>query len=229
MTMTKGELELLHLYIDSAIHYLEFGSGESTVYASKAARVKTIDSVESSQEYIDEKLKPNSDINTALSTGKLRFHTIDIGETIRWGHPKDKSKMHLWPNYSHSVFSVNRNYDLVLIDGRFRVACTLNTLLNTPDNCLIMIHDFWNRPEYHIVLKFLNTKDRIDTLGIFNMKSNINQQEVQSLIKKYQYFPDDKTLLFRITNKVNKALKQTFTQSLAGFFRKSPNEKIHHN
>jgi hypothetical protein len=208
MTMTKGELELLHSHIDSSTHYLEFGSGESTIYASRSSRVQTIVSVESSQEYIDGNLKPNQDINTALSTGKLRFHRIDIGETVHWGYPKDKSKMHLWPNYSLSVFSEKKDFDLVLIDGRFRVACTLNTLLNTPDNCLIMIHDFWNRPEYHIVLKFLNIKERIDTLGIFTKKNNVNQQEIESLIKKYQYFPDDKTLLFRITNKANKLFRK---------------------
>lgn len=211
MTMTKAELEVLHSYIDASTHYLEFGSGESTLYASKSPKVNTIDSVESSQTYIDNHLKPHADVSKALSSGKLRFHTIDIGETVRWGYPKDKSKVHLWPNYSLSVFSEYRDYDLALIDGRFRIACTLNCLLNTPDNCLIIIHDFWNRPEYHLVLKFLNIRDKVDTLGVFNKKNNISRQKIQSLIKKFQYVPDDKTLLFKIKNKTVKAIKRTFS------------------
>ena len=106
MTMTKNESKLLHSLIDSSIHYLEFGSGESTIYASKSPMVKTIDSVESSQKYIEDNLKFNPDIVMALSENKLRFHIIDIGETIKWGWPKNKSKKHLWPNYSLSVLSL---------------------------------------------------------------------------------------------------------------------------
>lgn len=191
-TMTKNELEMLHSYIDSSNHYLEFSSGESTIYAANSLSLKTIDSVESSEKFIDKNLRSNAIITNALSTGKLVFHIIDIGETITWGYPKNKSKEHLWPNYSLSVFSKTSKHDLVLVDGRFRVACTLNAILNTPPYCIIIIHDFWNRPEYHIVLKYLAIKDRIDTLGIFYKKQNINQKEVQILIKKYQYLPGDK-------------------------------------
>ena len=153
MNMTKDEMKMLHSYIDLSNHYLEFGSGDSTVYASSVPMIKTIDSVESSEKYISENLKPNPAISKALSTGKLTFHIIDIGETTEWGLPIDESKKHLWPNYSLSVFTQKSNHDLVLVDGRFRVACTLNCILNTPGNCKIIIHDFWKRPAYLIVLK----------------------------------------------------------------------------
>lgn len=175
--------------MDSSTNYLEFGAGESTIYASSAPMIKTIDSVESSQKYIDENLKPNVEIAKAIAMKKLQFHIVDIGETIAWGYPKDESKKHLWPNYSLSIFSQKKFYDLVLVDGRFRVACTLNCILSTPENCTIIIHDFWNRPQYHIVLKYLRVKDKIDTLGVFSKESNINLQELQSLIKESQYLP----------------------------------------
>jgi len=191
MTMTKNELELLHSYIYSSVHYLEYGSGESTIYASKVPSIKTIDSVESSEGFINEHLKTNDAIVSALSTGKLKFYIINIGETIAWGEPKDDSQKHLWPNYSLSVFSQKSKHDLVLVDGRFRVACVLNYITNTPDNCILLIHDFWNRPEYHIVLKYLDVKKQVDTLGVFQKKSDIDRKEVQSLIRIYQYLPMD--------------------------------------
>ena len=77
----------------------------------------------------------------------------------------------------------------MLIDGRFRVACTLNCILNTPPNCRIIIHDFWNRPNYHIVLPFLETKAKADTLGLFTKKERIDLNEVKSLATQYQYQP----------------------------------------
>ena len=204
MTMTEKELNVLHEYIDSSTHYLEFGSGESTIYASKSPRLITIDSVESSINYINENLMTNSTIDSALLSNKLCFHIIDIGETITWGYPKDKTKKHLWPNYALSVFSQAKNYDLVLVDGRFRVACVLNYLINTPKNSTLIIHDFWNRSEYHILLKYLRLKKRVDSLGVFGKAKNINIRKIQTLIKKYQYLPDDKTLIFRLKFKLRK-------------------------
>jgi len=199
MTMSTSELKILHSHLHSSKHYLEFGSGASTKAAAKAENILSIDSVESSQTYIEEQLKPDAAIAQALLNKKLRFHIIDIGETIRWGYPKDDSKKHLWPNYSKSVFSEKKNYDLVLVDGRFRVACILNCLLNTPEKCTIIVHDFWNRPQYHVALEYLETKERADTLGVFVKKPRINQEDVQAMIEAFQYLPGDKTSIFRQT------------------------------
>lgn len=189
MAMSKETLEVLHACMDSSTHYLEFGAGESTLYAAKAPRIKSIDSVESSEEYVKENLASNPAILHALSTGKLRFHIIDIGETREWGYPKDQSKKHLWPNYSLSVFSGKSDHDLVLVDGRFRVACALSSILNTSENCTIVIHDFWDRPEYHILLKFLEVRTRARSLGVFDKKRDVDPETLRSLLKKYQYLP----------------------------------------
>lgn len=148
-------------------------------------------------------------ISNALSTGKLSFHIIDIGETTAWGHPKNEIKKHLWPNYCLSVFSKKSNHDLVLVDGRFRVACTINCILNTRENCTIMIHDLWNRPEYHIVLRYLETIERVDRFGVFCKRIDISSKKLQSLIKKYQYLPADKTVarfVYRIKNNLKSIL-----------------------
>jgi hypothetical protein len=203
-SMTNAEKEMLYSYIDLSINYLEFGSGESTIYASSVPKIKTITSVESSEQYINENLKHNTAIASALSTGKLSFHCVDIGETIAYGEPKDMSKRHLWPNYSLSVFYQKSEHDLVLVDGRFRIACTLNCVLNSPSNCTILIHDFWNRPEYHVVLKFLKIVDRVDTLGVFKKGDRVNICQIQSLIETYQYLPRDKTISYKIKEKLTK-------------------------
>jgi hypothetical protein len=203
-TMTKDEKLLLHSYMGSCLNYLEFGSGESTIYASNVSTIQTIKSVESSKKYIDKNLKHNPIIANALLTGKLVFHLIDIGETKKWGYPINDKKRHLFPNYSLSVFSQPNDYDLVLVDGRFRVACTVSTILNTQQTCIIIIHDFWNRPEYHIVLRYLETLDRVDTLGVFRKKRNIDSKQLQLLLKTYQYLPGDRPITRQAVPKQNK-------------------------
>jgi hypothetical protein len=189
MTMTVEELDILHTQMNSSEKYLEFGAGASTLYAAGVESIKQIDSVESSETFIFRNLKPNPVISDALSAGKLSFHMIDIGRTWFWGYPAGFCKQHQWPRYSSSIFSKKSEHDLVLIDGRFRVACTLNCILNTPPDCKIMIHDFWNRPHYHIVLSFLETKVKANTLGLFSKKENIDTNLIKSLIDKYQYLP----------------------------------------
>ncbi|MDP2904347.1 MAG: hypothetical protein Q8N96_14775 [Methylovulum sp.] len=189
MTMTTDELDILHTHINASTRFLEFGAGASTLYAASVPGIKQIDSVESSESYINENLKHHPAISDALSAGKLLFHVIDIGKTSLWGYPTGFCKKHQWPNYSLSIFSRKSEHDLVLIDGRFRVACTLNCILNTPSNCKIIIHDFWNRSDYHIVLPFLETKAKADTLGLFAKKEGIDHRKIKSLIEKYQYKP----------------------------------------
>jgi hypothetical protein len=189
MTMTAAELNILHGHIDTATQFLEFGAGASTLYAASVPTIQQIDSVESSAGFVDDNLKPHPVISQALSAGRLSFHIIDIGKTFHWGYPASFCKKHLWPDYSFRIFRQKSDHDLVLIDGRFRVACTLNTILNAPEHCKILIHDFWNRPQYHIVLDFLDTHAQVDTLGVFTKRQGIDARQVKSLIEKYKYFP----------------------------------------
>lgn len=201
MTMTIGEKETLYSYIAKSTHYLEFGAGESTVYASSVPTLKTITSVESSEQFVNDQLMHKPAIANALATAKLSFHFVDIGETVAWGYPKNNLKKHLWPNYALSVFRQKSNHDVILVDGRFRVACTLNAVLNAPDDCTILIHDFWNRPEYYVVLRFLKIAGNVDTLGIFKKADNLNLNELQAMIRIYQYLPGDKTALYLMKEK----------------------------
>jgi hypothetical protein len=196
--MSDGELEVLHAHLKRAKRYLEFGSGDSTLHAANTPSIESIDSVESSHRYIDENLRPKPEIKQAIEAGRLQFHIVDLGETKEWGYPKDDSKKHLWPNYSLAVFSEPSQHDLVLIDGRFRVACALSCLLNTPDNCTIMIHDFWNRTKFYFLLRYFEVEHEVDKLGVFKKKANLNPDTLQKQLKRYQYIVHDNPLSARL-------------------------------
>lgn len=191
MTMTQAELDLLHSRMDSSRRFLEFGAGASTVYAAGRPSIEHIDSVESSAEFIDQQVRPHAPVGEAVAAGRLVFHIIDIGTTGDWGSPADARARHLWPNYPLSVFARPSRHDLVLIDGRFRVACTLASILSTPPECTLMIHDFWNRPHYHVLMRFLNVEARADTLAVFSKKPAVDIRHVQSMLCRYQYQPGD--------------------------------------
>ena len=187
-TMTEKELSLFTRYLQESRNYLEFGAGASTIRAAKLENLDSIYSVESSEEYIKEHLLTDNNILRAIRNKKLFFFPVDIGITTEWGHPRDTAKKYLWPNYALSIFNLKKNFDLVLIDGRFRVACALATLLSIP-NATIIIHDFWNRSFYHIILNYFDVVAKADTLAVLKKKATVDIEEIQILIAQYQYQP----------------------------------------
>ncbi len=186
---TNAEKDLFYKYIKNinCKNYLEFGAGGSTFDVLKNTNANVY-SVESSLSWIKH-MKSWKFIRQNISKGKLHFIYANIGKTKKWGYPISSSKQECFLNYTQLYTQKVPTPSIVLIDGRFRVACILSLLLNmnTNDDLVILFHDFWNREDYHIVLKYLEVIDRADSLGVFKFKKNINKDEISQLYEKYKY------------------------------------------
>jgi hypothetical protein len=190
--MTGPELALLHARIDASRHYLEFGAGASTSYACASPGPETIESVESSPEFVRERLLSDPQVVEALASRRLTLHLVDLGPTKGWGKPRGSAMWRSWPSYSSGVFSRPSRHDTILVDGRFRIACALNALLHAPDDCTILIHDFWDRPRYHVLLEFLEEVGRADTFGEFRKKAGADRDRARTLLRRHEYRPADR-------------------------------------
>ncbi len=182
------------VFFDNAVkhcrNYLEFGSGGSTLRAIQKSKAR-IYTVESSPEWLAHMRKY---LILRLPEQKRVFiFPVDIGPTEKWGRPASEKSEHLFESYSSAIFNEidTQEIDLVLIDGRFRVACTLKTILECQNNneLRILIHDFWNRGQYHVLLKYLDTIDRVDTIGLFSIKKKIDLQSVKTDYESYKNNP----------------------------------------
>lgn len=176
--------QMFYKYLDKAKKYFEFGSGGSTYQASIRQNIEKIYSVESMLEWIS-KLK-----EIIPSNNKLEIQYIDLkNDGKMWGYPgllatnEDKKK------YSDAIIGHN-DIDLVLIDGRFRVACALKTFITVNDDCLVIIDDFINRPEYHILKNyFIIIETTINnSMVVLKKKKNIKLPS-QTLIQYYELDP----------------------------------------
>ena len=83
---------------------------------------------------------------------------------------------------------------MVLVDGRFRVASTLETIKRVDDNCFILIHDY-RQPNnthrgYEFVEKYLDIIEFKDNLYVFKKKQNINFMELEMDLEKYNTIPN---------------------------------------
>ena len=57
-----------------------------------------------------------------------------------------------WPAYWRDPWDAAGEVDLVLVDGRFRVACALAGLPRLAADARLLVHDFWPRPAYRAPL-----------------------------------------------------------------------------
>jgi hypothetical protein len=175
--MTIDEISCFRKLLSHTKTYIEFGCGGSTANAIEIG-VPKIYSIESDISWID-KLKENDYIENAIRFGQLTFIHANIGPTAEWGHPVGKSHLSQWPNYYLSIWNqLPTDPDLVFIDGRFRVCCALITFLLTPPECLVAIHDYSNRPQYHILEKYSVVLERIDKLIVLKRNTSANTRDI---------------------------------------------------
>lgn len=170
---TEGR-ELLATQLAQAKIFLEYGSGGSSVMAASTG-VKRIYSVDSDRGFLDAvaaKIKATTD----APDGKYIPIYVDIGPTKEWGMPIDRSKAAQWPDYFNAPWARlaedKEGPDLILIDGRFRVACFLASLLHAQEGCVILFDDYMDRPHYHAVEEFLKRSGNAGRMGRFVVPKN---------------------------------------------------------
>jgi hypothetical protein len=186
--MSKAEISIFDEAIKNSQHYLEFGLGGSTIRAIQRSKAK-IYTVESSFGWLAYMRRY---MIVRFFEGKcLHIHSVNIGPTRDWGFPDNDND--IFEAYSSSIFHVidPELVDLALVDGRFRVACTLKIIMSCCENSnlKILIHDFWNREQYHILLKYLDTVQKVDTIGLFSIKKSIDMKQVEKDYGAYKFDP----------------------------------------
>lgn len=187
--MRPREVAVLTSLLRRTKHMVEFGAGGSTTLSLKLG-VSHLISVESDEEWISRILNDDAAAR-AHEDGRLTLLRADIGPIGFLGGPGKGSDREEWPNYSRTPWTHLNGHalDLILIDGRFRVACILDSLLRIDRRTVLAVHDFWNRPAYHAVLPFLDEIDRCESLGVFRVKREFDRAAAEALLKEAAYWP----------------------------------------
>jgi hypothetical protein len=184
--MMPEEVDLLREASRNRHHVVEFGCGGSTILFLENG-VDVLDSVESDKAWAA-RVCGESSAAIAMRSGRFRMHNVDIGHTKAWGHPVDDAAKARWPRYPRAIWRDLESpaVDFVFIDGRFRVACALVALRHIRPPALIAVHDFWSRlTVYGEILEFLDVVHRVETLGIFAPRGDIDRIRVKKLLSAY--------------------------------------------
>lgn len=152
--MPTDQLEWLTERMVESTGYVEFGTGASTVIASRLV-TGSILAVESSKDWASA-LAETPDLSGRLGDGTLRIHYANIGPTGKWGRPTNRPDWQMGRVYALEPLleltqPARQRIDLVLIDGRFRVACAAAALVLLPQPPYVVIDDYVGRAHYHSI------------------------------------------------------------------------------
>jgi hypothetical protein len=157
---------------------LEYGTGGSTMLALRHG-VRKLASVESDWAWI-QKLREKPYITRSERNGRLFLLHANVGSVGRLGMPVD-ANLPCSP-YVVCPWKLDFAPDLILVDGRARVASILECFLRS--SAPIVVHDFWPRHNYHVVLQFAEILDRVDTMAVIRRK-NASASDIQATAAKY--------------------------------------------
>jgi hypothetical protein len=171
--------------------YLEYGSGGSTIVA--AEHVDTLVSVDSDK-YFLRSVRKHLEFR---SNQDIELIHANIGLTKEWGTPILHKPTHRrairWANYSRApwpwLLRKNLQPDLILVDGRFRVACVLECVshIRKPESCRIFLDDYRSRNHYHTVQKFCNVLQMEGRMCILQPKINIDRSYLLEELEKSRH------------------------------------------
>lgn len=169
---------LFYKYLDKARHYMEFGSGGSTYHASIRPNVKSICTVESDLEWIQL-------LKSKIAHPSIQYNYIDIQALPRsLGYPgKNCNAIHM---KKYSDVKVPSETDLVLIDGRFRVACCLKLIGQINDDCIVIFDDFLDRKQYHVVLDYFTIVEQTENKSLVVLRRRKGTIPSLELIAEYE-------------------------------------------
>jgi hypothetical protein len=181
--------------LGAAANYLEYGSGGSTYAAAKIG--VNFATVESDADFLDRVREKIRGDGLAKQFGQL-YHHADIGPTGDWGFPLDHrnpsvDQLAKYRRYSDPPAELSRDGnslpDLVLVDGRFRVACVLKVLrmLGDKTGWTIVIDDYVDRPYYHVVEEFAEVERYVEgRLVALTAKKVVHPQYLEGAILHYE-------------------------------------------
>lgn len=179
----RGEDGLFRTALDGCQVYGEYGCGASTIWCARNSTAQIL-SVDTSSEWIERVL------NSTGNPQQLQLVHVDLGTLGAWGRPRDYSHRDRFADYISAPWRFELKPDVVLIDGRFRVACFLTSLIEAAPGTIILFDDYTDRPHYHLVEDYTPIVDHAGTQAKFVVPGELDTARIKKEIQHFLYVMD---------------------------------------
>ena len=153
--------------------YFETGSGCSSIIAKYYTKKSY--AVEGCQKFYDLGIKNGLKDNIIFKNLKP--------DNYKWSYPGSKSTPEDWKNYFQS-YKEEYKADVILIDGRFKVATAMDIFNKINENTVVLLHEYNRRPLYFVLENYYKYIYHWGTLFAFVKKKNIKEIPLD-IQKKY--------------------------------------------
>jgi Methyltransferase domain len=171
--LTMGEQALLQAASVGRRSGIEFGCGGSTALLL-AAGLEQLLSVDSDAGWL-RRVLDHPTCRQAQESRRLRLLHIDLGPVGAWGWPQDAQRATLWSAYWREPWEAAGSADFVFVDGRFRIACALNSLPRLQPDGVVLVHDFWSREAYRApLLRHFDLLGSAESLALLAPRQPVN-------------------------------------------------------
>jgi len=153
--------------------YAEYGMGVSTRWVAKHTEA-VISSVDTAGAWVDQTREAVPDLRHTLTH-------VDLGPVRNWGWPVGYHLRDRFTDYMDAPWNVRDDYDVVLVDGRFRVACFATVLLRARPGTRLVFDDYGNRPKYHLVEDYLEPVKRTKRQALFVVPDTVDRAALEEL------------------------------------------------
>ncbi len=159
--------------------YGEYGVGLSTSWMTNNSKAFII-AVDSSEKWI-------SSVVYELPINRRDIGYIDLGIIGNWGRPLTYNKRHFIIDYVGYIWQNEKSPEFVLIDGRFRIACFLYSLLKANVGTKILFDDYIYRPIYHVVEEFIKPSEIVGRQALFIVNETIDKGKIKAEFELFLY------------------------------------------
>lgn len=182
--------------LKAADTYVEYGAGGSTYLAAQLG--KPFVSIDSDNYFLNAVRRKIEKAGLFEAT-RQQFMYATIGFTKAWGYPVEILKPSLkrlaayaaYSDFPQSGVPAPNQSVLVLVDGRFRVACAAKAFLALKDypHWQVVVDDYAGRPEYHVLEDVGMVSARIGRMVVFNGLKPQAAEGLPTLIERYRCDP----------------------------------------
>jgi hypothetical protein len=167
--------------------YLEFGAGGSTLMAAYC-NVRDIVSLDNAAMW--QKTVGEHEIWSKSTSHVQQLH-VGLGELGAYSRPKDNESYGDFIHYSHGALRYTQGaFDVVLVDGRFRVACALIAIQRMDSQSALFVHDYDQGRGYDVLAEVLEIEKRVGQLVQFRLPGVIDILAIERLMRSFSHEVD---------------------------------------
>lgn len=190
-TWSKGETDFFRALIAGKVSYAEYGIGTATEIACTSPLTNII-SVANDRLLAEQFFSANHILPGQFPNNRVTLLVVDLGPAGGTGIPLDGSRASSWSQYVDAPFSQKIVPDIVLINGPFKVACMLRTVLDAPEADVVVKCDDFSR--FNLIEPFLTTVEQCDSLVYLRRNPQISNKNASNLLTSFAYNPMDTIL-----------------------------------